>query len=197
MEGCNQISVPAEVSNMAYDFDSLFKAYYHRLTRLIYRATGDTSRAEEFAAEAFWRLYDKPPKEATNLEGWLYRTGLRLALDYLKKERRRARYESLALWFGIAPNPHHAVEQQEEQARVRQVLASIKPVQAAMLLLRSEGLTYAELAAALKLNPASVGTLLIRAGQAFRKEYVIRYGEQDETGYRTLGGRADRSARRP
>jgi len=62
---------------------------------------------------------------------------------------------------------------------VRQVLASLKPVQAAMLLLRSEGLSYAELAAALNLNPASVGTLLARAGQAFKKEYVIRYGEQD------------------
>jgi RNA polymerase sigma-70 factor (ECF subfamily) len=48
-----------------------------------------------------------------------------------------------------------------------------------MLLLRSEGLSYAELAAALDLNPASVGTLLTRAGQAFKKEYVIRYGEQD------------------
>jgi RNA polymerase sigma-70 factor (ECF subfamily) len=40
-------------------------------------------------------------------------------------------------------------------------------------------LTYAELAAALNLNPASVGALLARAGQAFKKEYVKRYGEQD------------------
>jgi RNA polymerase sigma-70 factor, ECF subfamily len=34
------------------------------------------------------------------------------------------------------------------------------------------------LAAALKLNPASVGTLLSRAQQAFRKEYIQRYGER-------------------
>ncbi len=164
---------------MACDIDALFTAYYRRLTRLLYRATGDTARAEEFAAEAFWRLYAKPPRDATNLEGWLYRTGLRLALDHLKKERRRARYEPLALLFGISLNPDQVVEQQEKQVRVRQTLASLKPVQAAMLLLRSEGLSYAQLAAVLNLNPASVGTLLTRAGQAFRKEYVIRYGEQD------------------
>jgi RNA polymerase sigma-70 factor (ECF subfamily) len=179
MERSDQLSMPTRVNNVACDFDALFAAYYCRLTRLLYRATGDRGRAEEFAAEAFWRLYKKPPPDATNIEGWLYRTGLRLALDYLKKERRRARYEALALLFGVAPDPHQAVEQQEKQARARQVLASLKPVQAAMLLLRSEGRSYDELAAALNLNPASVGTLLIRAGQAFKKEYIRRYGEQD------------------
>src|SRR5262245_2080274 len=179
MDRINQLSLPMEVSDVAVDFDALFAAYYRRLTRLLYRVTGDTARAEELASEAFWRLHHKPPKDDANIEGWLYRTGLRLALDYLKKERRRARYESLALLFGVPPNPHQAVEQQEKQARVRRALASIKPVQAAMLLLRSEGLSYAELAAALNLNPASVGALLARAGQSFKKEYVIRYGEQD------------------
>jgi RNA polymerase sigma-70 factor (ECF subfamily) len=179
MERTNQLSLPTSMPNVACDLDALFAAYYRRLTRLLYRVTGDTARAEEFAAEAFWRLHDKPPRDGANIEGWLYRTGLRLALDYLKKERRRARYESLAFLFGVAPNPQQAVEQQEKQTRVRQVLAALKPAQAAMLLLRSEGLSYAELAAALKLNPASVGTLLTRAGQAFKKEYVIRYGEQE------------------
>jgi RNA polymerase sigma-70 factor (ECF subfamily) len=47
-----------------------------------------------------------------------------------------------------------------------------------LLLLRGQGLLYEELAAALSINPASVGTLLSRAKAAFRKEYVKRYGEQ-------------------
>ena len=36
----------------------------------------------------------------------------------------------------------------------------------------------AHMAAALEINPASVGTLIARAQRAFRKEYVNRYGEQ-------------------
>ena len=36
---------------------------------------------------------------------------------------------------------------------------------------------YDELASTLDLNPSSVGTLLARAQQAFRKEYIKRYGE--------------------
>jgi RNA polymerase sigma-70 factor, ECF subfamily len=50
--------------------------------------------------------------------------------------------------------------------------------QAELLLLRSHGLSYEELASTLHLNPASVGTLLARAQQAFRKEYINRYGKQ-------------------
>jgi RNA polymerase sigma-70 factor (ECF subfamily) len=48
--------------------------------------------------------------------------------------------------------------------------------QAELLLLRSHDLSYDELAATLDLRPTSVGTLLRRARQAFRKEYVKRYG---------------------
>ena len=58
------------------------------------------------------------------------------------------------------------------------VLAVIQPRQAELLVLRSQGLSYDELAGALDLKPASIGTFLIRAEQAFRKEYIKRYGQQ-------------------
>jgi RNA polymerase sigma-70 factor (ECF subfamily) len=169
------MSVPEEATR---DFDSLFNAYYKRLARLLYRVTGDTGRAEEVAAEAFWRLYRKPLPANTNWEGWLYRTGVRLALDQLKMERRRARYEALASLFGITRDPQQALEQKDERMRVTQTFAALRPEQTTVILLRGEGLSYAELAAALNLNPTSVGTTLTRAEQAFRKEYVKRYGER-------------------
>jgi RNA polymerase sigma-70 factor (ECF subfamily) len=165
---------PKEASR---DFDALFATGYRRLTRLLYRVTGDFGRSEEVASEAFWRLYCRPPKADTNIEGWLYRTGLRLALDQLKKDRRRARYEALASLFGLAASPHQVLEQTEERARVRQALGALKTDQVALILLRAEGLSYAELAAALRLKPGSVGTLMARAEKAFRKEYVRRYGQ--------------------
>ena len=85
-------------------------ASYRRLARLLYRVSGDFGRAEEVASEAFWRLHSKPPAADTNIEGWLYRTGLRLALDQLKKDRRRARYEALGSLLGFAAGPHEALE---------------------------------------------------------------------------------------
>ena len=159
------------------DFNALFNFGYRRLARLLYRVTGDIGRAEEVASEAFWRLHSKPPAAETNIEGWLYRTGLRIALDQLKKDRRRARYEALASIFGFAANPHHVLEQTQERTRVRQVLGALKADQIALIVLRAEGLSYSELAAALHLNRDSVGTMLARAEEAFRKEYVHRYGK--------------------
>jgi DNA-directed RNA polymerase specialized sigma24 family protein len=66
----------------------------------------------------------------------------------------------------------------EEQERVRQLLSALDPRQAELLVLRSNGLSYEELASTLNLNPASIGTFLSRAQQAFRKEYVQHYGEE-------------------
>jgi RNA polymerase sigma-70 factor (ECF subfamily) len=50
--------------------------------------------------------------------------------------------------------------------------------QAELLLLRSQGFSYQELASTLGLNPASIGSVLSRAQQKFRKEFIKRYGEQ-------------------
>ena len=100
------------------DFDLLFQAQYRRLARLLYRVTGDIGRSEEVAADAFWRLHRKLPALQSNLEGWLYRTGLRLALDQLKKDKRRARYEALASVLGFAASPHQILEQNQETTRV-------------------------------------------------------------------------------
>src|SRR5688572_26044966 len=107
------------------DFDALFAAFYRRLARLLFRVTGDTHRAEELAAEAFWRLYKRPPAHHANLEGWLYRTGLRLALDHLKRDARRARYESLARFFSASPPPDLALHQSDERRQIRTALASL------------------------------------------------------------------------
>lgn len=57
------------------------------------------------------------------------------------------------------------------------MLSAIAPRHAELLLLRSHDLSYSEVAAALDLNPSSIGTLLSRAQQAFRKEYIKRYGD--------------------
>ena len=169
------VSASPETAN---SFDALFAANYVSLTRLIYRVVGDTGWAEDLAADTFWKLHRNPPKSDQNLSGWLYRTGLRLALDELKKRKRRARYESMAPAQNLVQTPEEAAEQIEQQTRVRRVLSALKPEQASLLVMRSEGYSLAEMASTLSINPNSVGTFLARADAAFRKEYVKRYGER-------------------
>ncbi len=159
-------------------FEEWFAAHYAPLTRLIYRVVGDIGWAEELASEAFWKLHRNPPASHDNIGGWLYRTGLRLALDNLKMRRRRAHYEARAPKPGAIETPEEALAQHERQVRVRQVLAALKPEQAALLVLRSEGYSLSEIASILYLNAGSVGTFLARADEAFRKEYVNRHGQR-------------------
>jgi RNA polymerase sigma-70 factor (ECF subfamily) len=160
------------------EFEKLFRAQYSRLARLIRRVVGDAAQAEELASEVLWKFYRKRPESGGSIEGWLTRTALRAALDSLRRQNRRAWYESLWPRPAAPPNPEQELQRDEECARVRLALSSLKARDAELLLLRSEGSSYAEVAAALELNPASIGTLLARAQLNFRKEYVKRYGEQ-------------------
>lgn len=170
-------AVTKKLEDASREFDELFATNYAYLARLLCRVVGDPGRAEELAAEAFWKLHRNPPASDHNLLGWLYRTGLRLALDALKKQKRRTHYEALGAGLRSGQSPEEALELRLKQDRVREVLAALKPDHATLLLLRSHGLTLAELASSLNLNPGSVGTFLARAETAFRKEYVKRYGE--------------------
>jgi RNA polymerase sigma factor (sigma-70 family) len=161
--------------------ESVFREHYARVARIIARVVHDRARAQELAVDVFLKLWRNPPAQTEKVAAWLYRVAVRAALDELRSRARRARYESI---FGLLhasstpANPeqiHRATEQQEQ---VRSVLTRMAPRQAEFLILRSHGFSYDQIASILNLNPTSVGTLLSRAQQAFRKEYSRRYGHE-------------------
>jgi len=162
----------------ASDFETLFATHYESTARAIARVIHDNGRAEELAVEAFWKLSRNPNAFGERVRGWLHRTAIRLALDELRRRGRRTRYEGLLSWVGQPRTPDELFSANQEQGRVRAVLAHLDTRSAEMLLLRHDGASYEELASSLEINPASVGTLLSRAQQAFRKEYIKRYGER-------------------
>src|SRR3954469_17904524 len=161
-----------------WNFDACFHANYRRIARAIARIVGDTGRAEEIAVETFWKLWRTPQAHGENAGGWLYRTAVRLGLNDLRGHERRNKYEQLSDPPPAALTPEEVHAAEEERKQVRQVLATLDPRDAELLLLRSYGLTYEEVAAAVDVKPTSVGTLIARAQQAFRKEYIKLYGEK-------------------
>jgi RNA polymerase sigma-70 factor (ECF subfamily) len=167
---------PVEIQANSFDFDAFFLAHYERTARVIARVVGDHGRAEDLAAEAFWKLWRTPQAHGESAGGWLYRTAVRMGLNELRSRQRRLRYEALSSAPPSSPTPEEVHSAAQEREQVRQILAVLRELQAELLILRSSGLSYGELAAALGLNPTSVGTLLGRAQQAFRKEYLKQYG---------------------
>ena len=69
------------------------------------------------------------------------------------------------------PAPSQGAEESETRDRVRAALDRLDERERQLLLLRAEGYSYRDLAGALELNEASVGTLLARAKRAFREVF--------------------------
>lgn len=178
MDALSEAIVEMDPGAAWLEIERIFCTHYASLARVIAKVIRDPARAEELAVEVClkWSVSRKAQNE--NAERWLYRAAVRMSLNELRRQTRQSRHERLFSFFLRPPTPEELFVFEEEQARVRHLLTVIEARQAELLVLWSHGFSYEELAATLKLNPASIGTLLSRAQQAFRREYVKRYGEQ-------------------
>jgi RNA polymerase sigma-70 factor, ECF subfamily len=171
---------PSEVS-VAPSFDDFFRTHYARVYGLLYRVTGHAEDADDLAQEVFLQLYRREPPiwQDPGAEGWLWRAASHTALNALRDARRRRQREervfqqerSLHLVAEHEEDPATSLERRAQQAAVREALRQLKPQEGQLLLLRHAGLSYAEVAQALDLNPASVGTLLRRAEARFKSKF--------------------------
>jgi RNA polymerase sigma-70 factor (ECF subfamily) len=156
-------------------FEAAFSEHYTRIYGVLFRLMGDRAAAEDLTVETFWRLWQRAPQRADNVAGWLYRVAVRLGYNALRAARRRAQYEleagAEALERNAPLDPAEAAELARQRERVREVLRRLPERDAKLLLLRSAGLSYKELADALGVAPGSVGTLLARATEAFERAY--------------------------
>jgi RNA polymerase sigma-70 factor, ECF subfamily len=163
------------------DFETIFVEYYAKVYAILFRLTGDRYEADDLAAETFWRLWERPPAQNENLGGWLYRVASNLGYNLLRAKRRRKNYEEKvgldALDAHHSLDPAAAAETEIERKRVRKILSELSLREAQVLVLRHSGLSYKEIAAAIHVAPASVGTLLARAEERFEKFY--HRGEKD------------------
>lgn len=169
-------------------FEAIFLKHYARTVGVLYRLLGDRTRAEELANDAFWKLYQQPwwPQSDGKVGGWLCRTATNLGIDSLRAGARRKQYEEeagRALRQAGAPaaDPLEEVLRAESARRVRAVLATLKPAQAQILILRASGLSYKELADALDVKLGTVGTMLVRAEAAFEKRFREMHGNKEES----------------
>lgn len=158
-------------------FEAVFHEHWPKVYAVLVRLVGERAEAEDLALETFWRLYRRAPGVLAhgNPGGWLYRAATNLGLNALRAAKRRKAYEDQAGRYTLennpAPDPAVEAERSEQRRQVRDVLRQMKPRYAQMLVLRNAGLSYAEVAAALKVAPGSIGTLLARAEREFEERY--------------------------
>ena len=165
------------------DFCAVFVEHYPRIVGILVPLLGDRSRAEEVANDAFWRLYNRAGfKKDENVGGWLYRTATNLAIDALRSAARRRQYEAAAgqpFGQGEAVGPLDRLLQEEKRRRIRVALSAVRPAVAQLLILRTAGFSYKELAAALEVRTSGIGAMLNRAEEEFRNRYLALFPDQE------------------
>jgi RNA polymerase sigma-70 factor (ECF subfamily) len=163
------------------EFEELFHQRFTALYRYLNRMSGDGALAEDIAQEAFLRLFDRGemPDEPV---AWLITVATNLWRDDRRKSGRRLRLlESAGQHVGPSEtaDPAESLIRTERQQQVRAALDRLTERDRQALLLRHSGFSYREVATALKMPEASVGTTLVRAGAAFREIYQELHGEPD------------------
>ena len=163
------------------DVDRLFHEYHGPLVRYLVRRLGDRDWAEEVAQETFLRALRQ--EAIVSERAWLFAVATNLVRDEARKDaRRRARLEILREQEKadaiVEPEPMD-IERAESQAMARRALEALTERDREALLMREEGLDYHEIADALGLSFASVGTTLSRARRRLVEAYeALQRGAQ-------------------
>lgn len=159
---------------------ALFKAYHVPLVRFLTRRLGDRDWAEELAQETFVRALKQD--EIASERSWLFAVASNLVRDEARREaRERKRHELMRTQAeaesAVEPEPT-SMERAEDRALARQAIEMLAERDRDALLMREEGLGYEEIAEALGLSVASVGTTLSRARRRLMEAYEELQAEQ-------------------
>src|SRR5262245_41174106 len=159
------------------NFEEIFATHHSVVYRYACALTRDGGLAEDIVQEAFIRLY-KNPDAARNeelLRAWLLRVTANVAQNMVRgRSRVTARDEAfvtMAAQMAENPQPDEALLREAEINGARQALDQIREPLRSCLLLKHEGLSHREIAKALGINEASVGSMIARG----RREFIRLY----------------------
>jgi RNA polymerase sigma-70 factor (ECF subfamily) len=125
--------------------------------------------AEDIAQESMVRLFDhRVSGHDFGIRAWLFKTATHLVRDRYRVGQNRLRLLTIHPVRPAEPeSPESSVERKELRERAREALDALAPRDREMLLMRYSGFSYREIAAAIDVEPTSVGTLLARAERRF------------------------------
>lgn len=169
----------AEAQTAGYlSFEEAFAAHQRLVYRYAYSLTRDAALAEDVTQEVFLRLHHHLGESQRDgmLRAWLLRVTANAARNLMRTRRRAAaRDEAFAMELSRSDGavvPDDELARNAEIAKAQRALAGLQEPLRSSLMLRNEGLSYREIAAALGLRESSVGSLVARARTRFMKLYM-------------------------
>ena len=163
-------------------YGELVLRYEQRLIRVTYRFVHNMETAEDLAQETFLKVYDRLEQfdSSRRFGPWLFRIGVNLTLDYLRRKKRRGRWSLFTdRWKDRVPDPPVADPRKalDLQQEVQKVLQMIPEKYRAVLVLRDlENFSTSEIAAVLHRKEATIRWRLAEARHRFQYYWGKRHG---------------------
>lgn len=162
------------------DFEEAFTLHHRAVFRAAYSLLRDSGLAEDVTQEVFLRLYSnrETAPQGETLRPWLLRVAINLSYNTLRtRTRADARDEEFTRQAvaptGASESVEADFERRAEIAEARRALAKIDEPMRSCLVLKQQGLSYREIAAAVSVEESYVGSLIARG----RKEFARVYGK--------------------
>lgn len=161
-------------------FEVLVRRYENRLMNVLLRFVHDRELVRDLAQETFLRVYERIEQfdPSRRFGPWLFRIGVNLTLDYLRKRKRRiwpALFSDSRVEKGPDPavaDPRKALDIEQE---VRRVLEDIPEKYRTVLILRDlENFSSSEIAAILHRKEATIRWRLAEARMRFQEVWNRR-----------------------
>lgn len=176
----DSLSPAKSAAGLSVSFDEAFTLHHRAVFSTAYALLRDAGLAEDVTQEVFLKLYrhreDVPSDEL--LRAWLLRVAINTAHNTMRsRSRSSAREDEFAKQMIGTAGASESLEMDfERRARIeeaRRALAKIDEPMRSCLILKQQGMSYKEIAAALEVNESYVGSLVARG----RKEFTRLYGK--------------------
>jgi RNA polymerase sigma factor (sigma-70 family) len=164
------------VPNSHQSLQSLYTEHHTWLFELLRRKLGNREQAADLAHDTFERILRAGVPQADEPRAYLRVVARRLAADHYRRSALEQAYlEALACEPDVdAPAPEVRLMVLESLAAVSRIIDGMGPrTRQIFLLSRLDGLTYPEIAAALRISPKTVQNAMSRAMQQC---YAAVYG---------------------
>ena len=175
-------------------FRLLFQKHHRRAYALAYGVVHNADDALDVVQEAFLKAH----RHIHNFEGaagfftWLYRIVMNVAIDHLRKQGRvtTVDYDDAMAHMEDAPgapegllprvvggNPQKELARRDLREKIDEALAKLSPNHRAVLVMREvEGLSYEEMAKAMKCSKGTIMSRLFHARRYMQKHILELFG---------------------
>ncbi len=165
-------------------FRALFEKHSRAIVNFAYQFVGRRDRAEELTQDVFLQVYRAGPRyePQARFTTWLYRIARNACLNEARRPEHRFPSRSLdeqpddgeraeiQLPDATAREGERTLAGRELEARMQEALAALPEHQrTALLLSRTEGMSYRDVAETLECSESAVKSLVFRATASMRK----------------------------